>query len=194
MPKSNLCEISLPNGRDCPGEVPRDAPVAACWEHMKVIAEFVADRRGEPSGLEREKIPLPCPECDYLTLWRVVGTEECRCRCGYVGQFGEIRGALERAMAIRLQPKRPDDRTSVVYFIRFGDRVKIGTTTNRRQRLASLPYDEVLAVTPGDVSHERALHARFRHLRVTGEWFQDDPEIRQFVALLKRNGKLIKAS
>jgi hypothetical protein len=69
----------------------------------------------------------------------------------------------------------------LVYCIRFGDRVKIGWTADLKQRLKALPYDEVIAVTPGAVADEQAVHRRFALLRLTGEWFKDDPEIREFV-------------
>ena len=43
----------------------------------------------------------------------------------------------------------PVDVREYVYFIRYRDRMKIGTTTNVRKRLAGLPMDELLAVIPG---------------------------------------------
>ena len=63
----------------------------------------------------------------------------------------------------------------VVYFLRNGDRVKIGTSTNLRGRISTLslrPQDLALAVE-GDQSTERAFHDRFREQRVGfTEWFR----------------------
>lgn len=72
----------------------------------------------------------------------------------------------------------------VVYYIRFGDRVKIGTTTNLRNRLGALPYDEILAVEPGGRDLERARHIEFRRSRIKGEWFRLDTRLRQHVDAL----------
>lgn len=63
------------------------------------------------------------------------------------------------------------DHAPVVYYVRFADRVKIGTSTNLRSRLSALPHDEVLAVEPGGVDVERRRHAQFCADRIIGEWF-----------------------
>lgn len=71
-----------------------------------------------------------------------------------------------------LEPLRVD----TVYVIRCGYRVKIGFTKNIAQRLHSLktanhrPID-LLASWPAPQADEKALHARFADLRVSGEWF-----------------------
>ncbi|MFF0127336.1 GIY-YIG nuclease family protein [Streptomyces mirabilis] len=64
--------------------------------------------------------------------------------------------------------------TPVVYFLRNGDRVKIGTSTNLRGRVSTLslrPQNLVLVVE-GDQATERAFHDRFMQQRVGfTEWF-----------------------
>ncbi|MGW1121085.1 GIY-YIG nuclease family protein [Streptomyces tanashiensis] len=63
----------------------------------------------------------------------------------------------------------------VVYFLRNGTRVKIGTSQNLRRRVTSLSLrrDDVIRVEHGDQQYERSLHRRFHDLR-TGdtEWFE----------------------
>lgn len=59
----------------------------------------------------------------------------------------------------------------MVYYMRFGDRVKIGYTTNLTSRLKAVPNDELLATEPGTRAVEAARHRQFRELRLTGEWF-----------------------
>ncbi|MET8826071.1 GIY-YIG nuclease family protein [Streptomyces sp. NPDC004610] len=62
----------------------------------------------------------------------------------------------------------------VVYFILNGNRVKIGTTTNLRNRVRALALKprNVVACVPGDRRHEDEMHARFSKLRIGGtEWF-----------------------
>lgn len=76
----------------------------------------------------------------------------------------------DRHRVARLREAHPT--TSLVYYIRFGDRVKIGFTTNLSERLKAIPHDEVLATETGTLSDERARHAEFAALRVKGEWFR----------------------
>lgn len=66
----------------------------------------------------------------------------------------------------------PNRRVHVVYYIRFRDRIKIGTTKSLQMRLANLPHDELLAVEPGDRGVERARHQQFAESRIQGEWFE----------------------
>lgn len=72
---------------------------------------------------------------------------------------------------------------SVVYYIRKGDLVKVGTTTNFRRRMSILKPDEILAVEPGAYTLEKQMHRRFRAFRVPGmsEWFRMNGAIRQHV-------------
>jgi hypothetical protein len=75
--------------------------------------------------------------------------------------------------AIPTRDRRITTGDPVVYYIRFGDRIKIGTTRNLTTRLASLPHDKVLGIERGDRDTERKRHEQFAHLRLTkrGEWF-----------------------
>jgi hypothetical protein len=78
----------------------------------------------------------------------------------------------------------PKERVGLVYFIKFSDRVKIGFTTDLATRMRQLPHDEILAVIPGTVSDEQALHKKFDALRITGEWFDNDPRLTDFIKTL----------
>jgi len=70
-----------------------------------------------------------------------------------------------------------DYRPSVVYYVIFGDRVKIGTTSELTNRLANLPYDELLAVEPGGRELERQRHNEWATAHIRGEWFHATPEL-----------------
>lgn len=64
-----------------------------------------------------------------------------------------------------------------VYFIKSGDLVKIGYTTNVDRRLRGLqtgsPHKlEILLTHPGSRRDEQLCHEQFAHLRVQGEWFR----------------------
>lgn len=76
----------------------------------------------------------------------------------------------------------------IVYYLKFGDRVKIGTTTtNLRKRLLDIPHDEVLAVEPGGVDIERRRHLQFARHRVNGEWFTCGDGLMLHIETLQRN-------
>lgn len=79
------------------------------------------------------------------------------------------------------------DPKALVYYIRFGDRIKIGTTTNLANRLTALPFDEVLAVEPGSHFLERSRHKQFAHLRIKGEWFRAEDELLRFIEGLQQD-------
>lgn len=73
-----------------------------------------------------------------------------------------------------------------VYFIRNGDRVKIGTTQNLRRRTAALSLrpENVLLTVYGGADVERQLHDRFRDLRVGNtEWFRYDAPLTEFIRI-----------
>jgi len=79
------------------------------------------------------------------------------------------------------------ERRSIVYYIRRGEFIKIGTTTNPASRLKSLMPDEILAFEPGGVDLERGRHRQFRASRVArkGEYFHKTPELVEHMRRLR---------
>lgn len=72
-----------------------------------------------------------------------------------------------------------------VYFVRNGDRVKIGYTTNLRGRLDALCLraEAVLLLLEGGKDLERALHRHFAGHRVPNtEWFRYTQEIKAYIS------------
>lgn len=69
----------------------------------------------------------------------------------------------------------------VVYYMRIGNRVKIGTSTNLRRRLASLNPEELMAVERGGRTVEACRHRQFAGLRTNGEWFRLEGELAQHI-------------
>lgn len=93
--------------------------------------------------------------------------------------------ARHRRKAAALETVPPGER---VYFVQHGDGgpIKIGWTADLPARLTDLQIASpvalrVLGTVAGGESVERALHGRFHHLRVRGEWFRPDPELLDFV-------------
>ncbi|MBM7471276.1 GIY-YIG nuclease family protein [Subtercola frigoramans] len=64
-------------------------------------------------------------------------------------------------------------RVDVVYYVRFRNTVKIGTSANPRARLAQLHFDELLAFERGTRHREHRRHLQFAGHRIEGsEWFR----------------------
>lgn len=73
-----------------------------------------------------------------------------------------------------------------VYFVRAGERVKIGHSLNVDARLTALqtgsPYKlELLAIVPGTVRDEAGFHRKFAALREHGEWFRYEGDLREYL-------------
>jgi hypothetical protein len=127
----------------------------------------------------------PCPEHsseDLLAKLRAV----------VEGQPGAEMTEDEKAsLAIKARnrlPVRYNDRETsqqVVYYVRFGDRVKIGTTGDFAQRITQLPCDAVLALEPGGYELERVRHRQFTDLHVTCEWFRYEEPLLSHIAGLR---------
>jgi hypothetical protein len=89
-----------------------------------------------------------------------------------------IRG--ERNEARRQREQHPP----VVYYMRVGNRVKIGFSTNLTSRISDVMPEEVLATEPGGPDVERARHRQFADLRVAREWFRYEGPLVEHVARL----------
>lgn len=81
---------------------------------------------------------------------------------------------------------------SVVYFIRMGDMIKIGYTSDliRRVQQLSLTMGHVLATVPGASFLEQQMHDKFAALREHGEWFRAEPPLLDYIAQLKPNRRV----
>lgn len=99
-----------------------------------------------------------------------------------------------------LEQRRKQERLArqLVYFVERDGFCKIGYTTNLKRRLLHLNTGScliegmtvgpvrTLATIPGaDEDSEKWHHRRFDHLRVGGEWFLLDEELRTYIGNLK---------
>ena len=138
----------------CRGPVPADSPVALCERHLAAASEWCDPRYGVTDAL-----PSPCGVCGsrlgvrYPSAWLCAVCE---------WRHGEIPDA-------EFAPPRVD----VVYYLGYADRVKIGTSSNPRQRLAALWHDELLAFERGGRALEQRRHVQFADDRYPRtEWFR----------------------
>lgn len=80
-----------------------------------------------------------------------------------------------------------------VYFAHCGNQIKIGQTLDIAKRMSSLatgnpfPITLIAAIT-GSRWLERAIHARLRSYRLSGEWFRDHEDVRNLITDLQARG------
>lgn len=87
-------------------------------------------------------------------------------------------------LRIREQARERRTHPAVVYYMRVGNRVKIGFSTNLTERVSALAPEEVMATEPGDRSVEEARHRQFADLRVAREWFRLEEPLTSHVTAL----------
>jgi hypothetical protein len=143
-----------------------EAPLNLCAHHLLLAHDWVDGDLGVT-----DLLPSPCVACGsrlgvhYPSGWMCAICE---------WRYGEV-------------PDRelPFARVDVVYYIRYRGQVKIGTSGNPRQRLASLPHEEVLAFERGGRAVEQRRHAQFADLRHgSSEWFEVHDSLLEHVARL----------
>jgi ribosomal protein S27E len=134
---SGYCPIPMPDGSDCWRAPEPDGYANICTEHMHEVAKaWVGDRRIArvrcqkcmTLSLVRDRLArlMVCAECGDVTIlenspdWQELDLDT------------RNLGTREPDPTYRLTPSRP--RTDVVYYIRFGDRIKIGTSSNLPKR------------------------------------------------------------
>ena len=109
------------------------------------------------------------------------------------------REQLSYRQRLGLDPRLPRGffQSSFVYFIEAGagGAIKIGVGWDVVAKLRALqPHNHealvCLAVVPGTVEDERALHARFADARIRGEWFAPVRELQIFIARVRAKGAL----
>lgn len=139
-----------------------------------------------------------CPKCSE-TLNRRAQNGRMACRhCGGTFTFAEVQQAISAREAAsvdaRARREREHMRTlaslaeseretteNAIYYIRFRDAVKIGTSTNVAGRLADLPWEEVMALEPGGLAMEKLRHTQMQAHRLQGEWFELSDEVRGLI-------------
>ena len=120
-----VCSVDI-GGVACPSPVAAGAPLDLCVTHLLEAHDWV-DREFGVTDL----LPSPCLACGS--------------RLGVRYPSGWLCALCEWRVGELPDGPIADGRVDVVYYLRYGDRIKIGTSANPRQRVASLPHDEVLA-------------------------------------------------
>lgn len=161
------CGAALNGAKRCSAPVDVGAPVNLCTGHLLAAHEWVAHEFGVTDTL-----PSPCRACGS--------------RLGVKYPSGWLCAICEWKVG-----DTPDDdavadvRVDVVYYIRFGNRIKIGTSANPRRRLAGLRHDELLAFERGNRQVEQRRHAQFAEYRILRtEWFDINEALTRHIGVL----------
>ena len=109
----------------------------------------------------------------------------CGSRLGIRYPSGWMCAVCEWRYGETVDAELPPPRVDVVYYLRQGERVKIGTTANPRQRFAAIMHEQVLAFERGDRRLEQRRHAQFAADRFPGsEWFRMSRGLRAHIAMV----------
>lgn len=106
----------------------------------------------------------------------------------------EEQRLARRTAATLLQESGEFDEGEVVYYLRIGNLIKIGTTVDIIRRLRQYPPNvKLLGTEPGDARVERVRLEQFRHLLANGrEWFTPAPDLIQHIKALRKLSKAAK--
>lgn len=150
----------------CRGQVPPGSPIALCEWHLAVATEW-----GQSGHGVTDVLPSPCALCGS--------------RLGVRYPSGWLCAVCEWRYGELVDHELPPPRVDVVYYVRYDDRIKIGTSASPRQRLAAIWHDELLAFERGDRTVERRRHEQFavdRYPRT--EWFRRSSALEAHIAEL----------
>ncbi|ROS58270.1 T5orf172 domain-containing protein [Frigoribacterium sp. PhB160] len=149
----------------CAEPVAEGTPVPLCTEHLGLAADWAAGEHGV--GTE-DVLPSPCLACGS--------------RLGVRWPSGWLCAVCEWRHGEVPEGDLAPPRVDVVYYLRFAERIKIGTSANPRQRLAAIRHEQLLAFERGDRHVEHARHEQFAAQRQgRSEWFTADAELLEHV-------------
>jgi len=161
------CGIVSASGEPCADPVEARAPLNLCRRHLLAAHDAVAAEVGVTDVL-----PSPCRACGS--------------RLGVRYPSGWLCAICEWKVGDAPDGDLSLTRVDVVYYIRYGDRIKIGTSGNPRSRLASQRFDELLAFERGDRLVEQRRHAQFASHRLErSEWFDGHDALTRHIDVLR---------
>jgi hypothetical protein len=146
----------------CESESRHPELIPLCAEHLAVAAEAHGGT---------DLLPSPCVLCRSRIGIRYPAGWACAI-CDW--PHGEVPDG-----------ELPRPRVDIVYYLRFGERVKIGTTLNPRQRFTAIRHEAVLAFERGNRRLEQQRHEQFAAERAgTSEWFALSARLAQHIDVL----------
>ncbi|MBA9003676.1 GIY-YIG nuclease family protein [Thermomonospora cellulosilytica] len=176
--------------RDYVTEMYEDPKAEICSARW-ATGEFGDHGAGELCGRYAEERIGDVPVCrhHYKRALDWVRTETRRERERLHAEAEARREAAEQKRAELFPP--------LVYFVERDGFVKIGYTTNLDKRIKAIskgscliegmtvgPVRLLATIPDAGLDDEKQLHRRFAHLRVGGEWFRPDADLRAYIAAL----------
>lgn len=151
-------------------------PVGLCAGHLAQAVEWFAAESRMPIEMQ---LGRPCSGCDLKALRASMdGAVICQA-CGHTETVP--------AEDLSFEPfEQPAQQVEVVYYMRFADRIKIGTTVDLPRRLGDLHCDALLGYELGGHDLEKRRHRQFFRSRVIPhrEWFFQSEELLAHIAAL----------
>jgi hypothetical protein len=167
MDHGERCVITDAAGTPCGADSAPHAPLPLCTTHLMEAYDWVSRNVGVTDAL-----PSPCLACGSRLGVRYPSGWLCAICDWKVGEIPDGDSI----------PPRVD----VVYYIRYRDRIKIGTSGNPRGRLAMIVHDEILAFERGNRQVEQRRHTQFAdHRFARTEWFEMNDALTTHIAVLR---------
>lgn len=107
---------------------------------------------------------------------------------------------LKKHAACLASPPATQRQEKHLYFMRCGNYIKIGVSQDPQRRLTQIRggsslipvgmdyrQAELVRVVPGAGNREYPTHWKFAHLRHTGEWFTETPELTDYIRNIERS-------
>jgi hypothetical protein len=153
------------------------------WSNDDVVRLEGEDKTAELAALLTRNDPASRQIEQTLLIFAASGIELSRQTVEMAVKVGQYYHRLDEELNASARGVKPDQDGGVVYYVRRGSMIKIGTTINMQKRMTAIPPDEILATEPGSYSLEAQRHRQFRNLRVRGqvEWFHAAPLLQEHV-------------
>ena len=170
-----MCAMLGDDGQRCrkrPIPASESLRLALCAEHLLGFAQAASEGHLPVLAEARERMALAERQRDRLfALWH---QDAVQARGGTAEERSAGRARLDW----------------VVYYVRTGDLIKIGTTSQYWDRMRTLVPDDLLAWEAGGHALEASRHSMFADLRMHGERFvAAEPLLGHIAQLRKANGR-----
>lgn len=157
------------------------------WSDDGVARLRDEDRAADLAGLLDENDPAARRIEQTLLMFGASGVQLSAQTVETAIKVGRYQHRLDQEIDEAAHGVKQDQDGGVVYYVRRGSMIKIGTTVNMHNRMATILPDEVLATEPGSYRLEAQRHREFRKLRVRGqvEWFHAGPLLQEHVMAMR---------
>lgn len=156
-------------------------------EQVKFIEDhgFDEERWSRMITVMKERVKKLRPEMSEQRAAAIAAMIEAH-DCYSIWEENDKRARRATLPQVAQTPARPGQ----IYFIQDvnGGPIKIGYSTNVKERIDSLNYPgtlRVLALIDGDMAYEKQLHTRFAAYRHKREWFEPADELLEFIGGLE---------